>query len=247
MCDKELLVGYLYGELREADRAAFARHLASCAECREEAESLGATRSLLTSWAPPEPDLGFRIVSSTQPAAASRARWWQMSPAWGLAAAALLVLAVAAAVANLEVQLSRNGLVVRTGWNRGVADQAAAQTPPAVSADELQRITARLNELETQLAARQTGTAVPVNASAARMSDADVARFVRQLINESEQRQQGVLARQMLQFNQDMETARRTDFDRLRRGMLQLQGTADATFQRQRAIEDQLVRVGLPR
>jgi anti-sigma factor RsiW len=247
MCDKQLLIGYLYGELREADQEAFARHLTSCADCREEVESLGATRSLLTSWAPPEPDLGFQIVRSAQPAVMPRTRWRFMSPAWGLAAAALLVLAVAAAVANLEVQLSGNGLVVRTGWNRGVAERAAAQTAPTVSADDLRRITARLSELETQMAGRQTVAAVPGNASATRMSDADVVRFVRQLINESEQRQQGVLARQILQVNRDIETARRTDFDRLRHGMLQLQGTADATFQRQRAIEDQLVRVGLPR
>ncbi len=247
MCDKELLIGYVYGELHGADRETFARHLISCAECREEVDGLGATRSVLTSWAPPEPDLGFQIVRSAQPAALPRTRWWQMSPAWGLAAAALLVLAVAAAVANLEVQLSGNGLVVRTGWTRGVAEQAAVQTPPAVSSDELRRITARLSELETQMTQRQTGAAVPVNASTTRMSDAEVVRFVRQLINESEQRQQGVLARQILQVNRDIETARRTDFDRLRHGMMQLQGTADATFQRQRAIEDQLVRVGLPR
>jgi len=34
MCEKELLVAYLYEDLSGADRAAFEAHLRECAECR---------------------------------------------------------------------------------------------------------------------------------------------------------------------------------------------------------------------
>ena len=50
-----------------------------------------------------------------------RSRW---KPALGLAAAAVLVLAVASAIANLEVKYDANGLVVRTGWARSDGDTA---------------------------------------------------------------------------------------------------------------------------
>jgi hypothetical protein len=79
------------------------------------------------------------------------------------------------------------------------------------------------------------------------MTDAEIARFVRHMINQSEERQQSVLARQILQINRDVETARRTDFDRLGRGMVEIQRTAVETFQRQKALEDHLLRVGLQR
>ena len=59
MCDKELLLGYLYDELPTSDRQAFDRHLATCADCRAEVDGLRGTRAHLTSWAPPEPDLGL--------------------------------------------------------------------------------------------------------------------------------------------------------------------------------------------
>jgi anti-sigma factor RsiW len=59
MCDTELLLAYLYDELPASDRQAFDRHLATCANCREEVTGLRGTRTHLTSWAPPEPDLGF--------------------------------------------------------------------------------------------------------------------------------------------------------------------------------------------
>jgi anti-sigma factor RsiW len=252
MCDKELLLGYLYDELAPSDRQAFDRHLASCAECREEVDGLGGTRTHLMSWAPPEPDLGFQIVRSAKPAARDvpPARWWRASPAWGLAAAAMLTLAVSAAIANVEVRAGSDGIVVRTGWNRR-ATGAPGQTPAAqsaASASELQKVEARLKELESQLAARQTAAA-PVVASAVvgRMSDADVVRLVRQLVSDSEQRQQVVLARQILQVNRDTETARRADIDRLLVAYRQLQGTNFETSQRTKALEDHVLRVGLQR
>lgn len=246
MCDKELLLGYLYDEISAADRKAFDAHLSTCAECRDEVTGLRGTRTSLMSWAPPEPDLGFEIVRSPKPAAA-RAAWWRLSPAWGLAAAAVLTLAVASAAANLEVKVGAEGLVVRTGWGR--ATEAATDQAPAglaASASVVEKLEARMKELEGQLSSRPAALTESATA-VSRMSDAEIVRLVRQSISDSEQKQQGLLANQILQVNRDTETARRNDVDRMLTAYRQLQGASFETSQRVRAFEDHLVRVGLQR
>ena len=62
MCDKELLVGYLYDELAPAERSKFEAHLFACPDCREEIAALRATRAHLAQWTPPESHLGFQFV-----------------------------------------------------------------------------------------------------------------------------------------------------------------------------------------
>jgi hypothetical protein len=248
MCDKELLLGYLYDDLAASDRQRFDAHLATCVECRDELAGLRGTRVHLAAWAPPEPDLGFEIVRSPKPSP-TRTGWWRVSPAWGFAAAAMLTLGTTAAIANLEVKVGADGLVVRTGWGRSVAAPAdhASTTLQTASTSNVQKFEARLNELEARMAARQSPTVTPASVAAPnRMSDADL-RLVRQLIDESEQRQQGMLATKILQVNRDTEAARRNDVDRFLTAYRQLQGVSYETSQRQRALEDHLVRVGLQR
>ncbi len=244
MCDTELLLAYLYDELPVSDRQAFDRHLATCANCREEVTGLRGTRTHLTSWAPPEPDLGFQVVRNAAPVA-SPSRWWRVSPAWGLAAAALLVVAVSAAIANVEVKFGADGVVVSTGWNRAAPAGAVPVLAAGASISELQRVEARMAELEGRLAARQAATLTPVTVT--RMSDAEIVRLVRQAVSDSELRQQGVLARQILQVSRDTAAARQTDFDRLLTAFRQQQATIFDTAQKQRALEDHFMRVGLQR
>jgi hypothetical protein len=50
-----------------------------------------------------------------------------------------------------------------------------------------------------------------------------------------------------LRVSRDTEVARRNDLDRLLTAYRQLQGASFETSQRQRALEDHLVRVGLQR
>jgi hypothetical protein len=248
MCDQELLLSYLYDELPSSDRQVFDRHLATCADCRAEVDGLRGTRAHLTSWTPPEPDLGFHVVRSATPAVSPR-RWWHASPAWGLAAAALLTVAVSAAIANVEVRVGGDGIVVRTGWNRdttGVPGQNPAVLATSATTSEIQRVETRLEQLESQLAARPAATAVPA-AMIGRMSDAEIVRFVRQTVSESEQRQQGILASQILQVNRDTEVARRADFDRLLVAYRELQGNNFQTSRSVKALEDHFMRVGLQR
>ena len=136
MCDKELLIDYLYGELATREQEAFDRHLASCADCRDEVAVLRGARTHLQAWAPPEPELGFQIVRGIGRSVTMSRHGWGLSPAWGLAAAAMLVGAVSAAIANVEVTATSGGITVRTGWNRAaapVATTAAVETAaPAV-------------------------------------------------------------------------------------------------------------------
>ena len=95
---------------------------------------LGGTRLALASWSPPDSELGFRIVRNEEPKAEPRRPWFGFNPAWGLAAAAVLVLAAAAAISNVEMRYDRDGFVLRTGWAReaapGAADAAGAAIRP---------------------------------------------------------------------------------------------------------------------
>ncbi len=62
MCDKELLVGYLYDEIDTVERRTMETHLLTCADCRGELKDLRSTRTRLAAWAPPAPDLEFQVV-----------------------------------------------------------------------------------------------------------------------------------------------------------------------------------------
>ena len=236
MCDsKDLLIGFLYGELDAADRRTFQAHLTSCADCREELGSLRATRGQIASWTPPEPDFGFRIVRGA--AAPPPAPRFRISPAWGLAAAAVLVMGVAAGIANLDV--SYGGLVVRTGWNRGgdVATVRGAGAPgvaPAgwsVQADALDR---RLRELETTMREQ-----APVRvANASDTSDVELLRRVREMLGQSETRQQREFGLRLSQI----EMQRKLDLAAIDQGMARLQTATGAEV---RQYRESLQRVAL--
>ena len=249
MCNNELLLGYLYDELTPSERETFNEHLASCAECRDEVAALRGTRTHLLSWAPPEPDLGFEMVRGPRAAAAS-ARWWGLSPAWGMAAAAMLTVAASAAIANVEVRFGGDeGVVVRTGWNRSTGAVQAQATQAGASSSDLKRVEARMQDLERQLAARPAAVAAASTTASAngRMSDSEILRLVRQTVGESEQRQSSELARQILQVSRDAEVARRADFDRLLAAYRQQPGMGFDPSQRQQGALESLRRVSLQR
>ena len=140
MCNHERLLDYLYDELSADERKAFEIHLHDCSACRSELAALGSTRHALALWSPPDPELGFRIVRKEETPPPRRA-FWNISPQWGLAAAAVLLLSVGAAIANLEVRYGSEGFVVRTGWGRSTAPAPAvanevSAVPVAASSEE---------------------------------------------------------------------------------------------------------------
>lgn len=236
MCDnKEFLVGYVYNELGADERRTFDAHLQACADCRDELAGLHATRGHLATWAPPEPDLGFQIVRhAVEPrgkVVPFRSRW---RPAFGLAAAAVLVLAAASAVANLEVRYDNDGLVVRTGWTRGEArPQTVSQSQPQpmtvntswrADFDALDR---RLRDIESSMTANAANGSVQL-ASGPRMTDAEILRRVRDIVREAESRQDVAVAQRLLQVMQDFDRQRRTDFAMLQQSSAQYQGITNA-------------------
>lgn len=225
MCDsKELLVGFLYGEIDPVSKRSFERHLASCADCRDELTELGATREQIALWAPPDADLGFRIVRGADAPAPSRFRLFSFSPAWAFAAAALLLLAVGAAVANLDVRYGSDGLVVRTGWNHGAEAQAGV-TPVDWKA-QAQELDRRLRDLEQSASAR---SAVQTASTSSEMSDAELIQRVRDIVGQSETRQQRVVATRLSELMREVDAQRRLDLATIDQGMTRLQNLSSLT------------------
>src|SRR6266498_1495546 len=58
------LITYLYDECEPGERDAIAAHVANCFVCTEELASLGATRTQLASWTPPDAAVGFQITKT---------------------------------------------------------------------------------------------------------------------------------------------------------------------------------------
>jgi hypothetical protein len=244
MCDsKELLVSYLYDELDASAKRRFETHVLSCAECREEVAALRTTRSEIALWTPPEPDFGFRIVrGAAAPPAVPRFR---ITPAWGLAAAAVLVMAIGAAIANLEVRFGTDGLSVRTGWQHdpvataGVASAGGAVTPVDWKA-EAERLDKRVRDLEQTLT-RTPANAIQ-NAAAPAGSDDQVLQRVRELVGQSEARQQRVLATRMAELTRDFDAQRRVDLAAIDQGMARLQNTSGAEVRQYRDLIQRMYR-----
>jgi anti-sigma factor RsiW len=254
MCNHERLLDYLYDELPSAERAAFERHVQECVECRMELAELGGTRLALASWSPPDSELGFKIVRE-RPSAARQA-FWTFRPAWGFAAAALLVLAVAAAISNIEVRYGNDGLLVRTGWNRspkaevngalaGTVTAVGATSTPDDWSSRLRSLDARLQQLEQQNRTVKAA-ALPGDTPAAgsgRMSDAELLRTMRKIIADSETRQQRELAMRLTQVVRDFDATRTGDLARIEQGLRRVQGLNDAELIQHRETLQHLMRV----
>jgi hypothetical protein len=247
MCSKETLVSYLYDELQGPERKAFQHHLVSCRECQEEVQGLRAARSHLDSWSVPDAALGLQVAGAA--AAPSRFR---ISPSWGLAAAAVLLLAVASAVANVEIKTGADGVTIRTGWGREAPAPNTTAAVDAASREDLAAIQQRLRELEASLAAGQANAigATPVSlssgggtASADRLRDAEIVRRVRQWITESEQRQQQMLAARLVQVMREMQAEHGTDLVRLEQAINRSQGIWNDEIFRQREEMKQFYRL----
>ena len=237
MCDsKELLVSFLYDELDPSAKRTFGLHLSTCAECRDELAELRATRGQIALWVPPEPDFGFRIVRGA--AAPPPAPRFRVAPAWGLAAAALLIVAVGAAIANVEVRYGRDGLVVRTGWQHAVdapvsAQRAAAGVTPVDWKAQAEALDRRLRDLEQPITARSLVSPVQ-NASASGMSDAEVLQRVREMLGQSEARQQRALAVRTAEITREVDAQRKLDLAAIDQGMARLQNTSGAEVKQYR-------------
>jgi hypothetical protein len=238
----EMLVTFLYDDPDDTGRAVYAAHIATCKRCRTDLAALRGVRTQLAQWEPPSVTghpssavpqeamslqpraITYQPVLSPQPSAmAPKSPWWRDVPAWAQVAAALVCLGVGAGLANLNIRYDQQGLTVRTGWlmpavvTPPAADRTAA-APPAVetSAPWL----ADLNALERQLRTEFRSTppaagATVVRASQPSMSDAEVQRRMRALVEESERKQERELALRIGQVIRDVNAQRQADLKKI--------------------------------
>jgi hypothetical protein len=246
--DKATLVSYLYGEVDAATRRAVDDHLAQCTACAAEISALSDVRSELGAWGAPNTELDFTIVKKSELSASNvvrPARWWKTVPAWAQAAAAILVLAAAASIANLQITSGPDGFSVSTGWMRPEQSEPAAAGPPlraaGTPAPDADAIRAELASLEQKLrdeirASRDQST---TRAAATGGIDDATIRRVQQLINEAEQRHSRELAARFVEFTNDLTLQRRADMQNITRAF----NAQDAQLFRQRQLMNNMIRV----
>jgi len=255
--DKQTLVAYLYGEVDPAERETVEAHLAGCAACAAEVTALGDVRSELGLWAPPDAELGFAIVRnavrnpvrnavkrSDAPSAPvlRPARWWNTAPVWAQAAAAVLVLAAGAAIANVQVKSGPDGFSVTTGWMSPALSEPSAGEAGGrrVEGPAVEEWKTALVALEQQLRTEiRSGRAQATRVAAPATPDEATLRRVQQLLAASELRQQRELAMRFIEFSRDVNTQRRADLMKITSSF----GEFDERILRQRQMMNNVIRV----
>jgi hypothetical protein len=239
MCEnKELLVAFLYGEIDSVDRRTFERHLTTCAECRDELAELGDTRAQIASWTPPDADLGFQIVRKSE----KPVRWrFGFSPAWGFAAAAVLLLAIGAAIANLDVRYGNEGLVVRTGWNHATEAATRSNVTPVDWKAQADQLDQRLRGLERAMAAHPQSSPIQ-NASSSDMTDAELLQRVREIVGQSETRHEREVTTRLSELMREVDAQRRLDLATIDQGMTRLQNNSVGEVKQYREVLNRMVR-----
>ncbi len=154
-CSPFDLKDYFFGELPADGRHAVDEHLASCARCREELESLELTRSALLAVPDEEPPRRIGFVSDK----VFEQRWWQRlwasGPGLGFASAAMLSAAIlvhtfAAKPVTVVQQAPAAASTAKldtTAVENEVARRVQIEITKAVAASEA-RQTARLAQIQ---------------------------------------------------------------------------------------------------
>jgi hypothetical protein len=239
--DVESLVAYLYDDCDPDLRASVAAHVAACASCAEELQTLGATRQTLSAWTPPEVRLGFQITARPPDDAGGRvirpvAGWWrQPLPAWAQMAAAVLIFA-----SGLAIGVARSRFVAPASARTVAAAASAAQITPVVTPQDLAAVEQRLRG---ELTAIRETSAQPVAAH----GDDALLRRVQAMINDSEQRERRELALQTTQVIRSLDAQRRIDLAQVQRNIGQIQEVAGAAVRGQSQMVNYLMNVSQQR
>jgi hypothetical protein len=263
--DKETLVAYLYGEVDPEVRREVERHLRTCTACARETDGLASVRQDLQLWMPPEPEFGFSIVQNSRatvppPATVlTSSRWAALHalPAWAQVAAAAILVAAAAAIANVQVRSTSDGVVVTTGWMQNAEPVTATATPPSGNEwrselvafeQDLRRDLRRewRSDIEAQRAAIRNAIASP--AANGNVDTAAVLRRVESMIDASEERSRQEMALRFAQAERTWNVRWTSDRATLTRQLGNLQGRTMAVQVGQQEIMNQfrLQRVSSP-
>jgi anti-sigma factor RsiW len=261
--DKETLVAYLYGEVEGDVRREVERHLRTCTACTRETDALNTVRQDLQLWNPPEPEFGFSIVQKGAPAAPATVltspRWASLHqlPAWAQVAAAAVFVAAAAAIANVQVRTSSDGIVVTTGW---MAPAVPVATAPALSPSNeewrAQLVALEQNlrnefrqQMRDEISAQQSAVRMAMSVTDATPPDsAVVMRRVQSMIEASEERQRQEMALRFAQAERMWNVRWTNDRATLNRQLGTLQGRTFAVQAGQQELRNQMLlqRVSAP-
>jgi hypothetical protein len=151
-----------------------------------------------------------------------RMRTWM--PAFGLAAAAMLVLGVSAAIANLEIRYDAQGLVIRTG--RSPVESARVPAAPAatvVTTQDLAELEARL-----KLTFAEPGTQQALQTVGFSAANPQLTRDMRRLIEETEQRVRQEMAVRLTDLYNEWNATRQADLLRVQQVVNGVQTRTDA-------------------
>ncbi len=242
--DKETLVAFLYDEIEPDERRQVAAHVRTCVTCAREIDALRSVRHELAEWQPPEAVLDFQIVPKSA-TVLRPSRWaWSAMPAWAQAAAAMLVVAIGAGIANVQVRYGNDGVTITTGWMPHERPAVVASAPQPAD-DWRPALTALETDLrrELQLVRSTQQPETPVRTAGPQTVDANaLLRRVQALVNDSEERQRQELALRMTQFGRDIQS----DLVRMNQGFRQLQGRTIVVEGNQREMLNLVRRVSQP-
>lgn len=248
----EALLGHLYNDGDQAERAAFEAHVAGCSMCCAELAEFSGVRAQLATWTPAKPPRALTYEAS--PNTALRSPGWATlgeMPGWAQVAAALLCVGIAAGVANVHVRYDSSGVSVRTGWIASSATEDAAEDPaaPDLPPTTVESVAWRadLATLEQQLraefrAATEAASRPVVQPPAMRTEE--ILRRVQALVEQSESRQQRELALRIGELLRDVQAQRTADLVRIDRTLGYIQsGTGAEVMRQRRMLNDLAVRV----
>jgi hypothetical protein len=212
--------------------------------------ALADVRVDLAAWTPPQLELDFAIINKgSKPAVAKPASWWFGVPVWAQAAAAVLVIAAGAGIANLHVKSGPEGFVVTTGWMTPAPAPAGVASVSDTSADWKPALTALATQLRSEMRLSEVhsaqGAGQPAVVQTAARPNADL-RAVQLLIEASEARQRQELALRLTQFNRDVNVQRSADLVKIDQMFGQLDGRTGAMDARQRQLLNYIQRVSNP-
>lgn len=220
------LMAYLYDEAEPRERTALDRHLAECLVCRVELAELIDVRHGLAAWAAPEvaegvggkaPRAALRLVEP--PPRRQGLKRFTEAPVWLQAAAAMLVVGAALGMANLDLTYSPvNGLKITTGWMgpasanqvagvpQPTSTSAAAAAPTVAATPWRDDMSALEQRLVQAIKSQPTGVAG---------SDETLVKQVRQLVQESERRQQNEMLLRVSELAREVQVQRQGDLQRI--------------------------------
>jgi Putative zinc-finger len=267
----ETLIAYLYDDIDAPTRATFEAHVSACAACRAELDGLRGVRRQLAEWAEPVDSQQSTVntvdrhkyprLSTLDPRPPTldsrKASWLPDVPAWAQAAAAVLIVGVAAGIANLDIRYDANGLSIRTGWSKpfdspkGEVAQAKPAADPArtgpvtdtVTRAELVALEQRLRDDVRALQAGAHAVAASDAQPARALADGDLMRRVRAMLDEGEKRQQRELALRVGELLRDVNAQRQADLVRIDRSLGVVENNLGVEVLKQRERVNYLLRV----